>query len=299
MKVIGVIVSNLQNPFFAETALAIEAEARRHRYQISLAATNFSPELLRSAVQQMLGSRMTGLAVMTSERDDEAFKAILDSGINSVFLDVGRSSPTSTNIRVDTRGGMMAAVQHLIDIGHRDILFVRNSQKECGPPLLSHRYRNQGFAAAIKSCNALGVRANVVDVSGPGADAGLEAMSLVLGKIPFTAIIAITDMVAMGVYRGLQARGLSIPRDVSVVSFDNTYISRFLNPPLTTIDISKDELSRLAINALLSNRRANHSVRSLKLATRLVMRESTAAPFVKSRTMRLKSACWKAKAEAE
>ena len=275
LRVLGVIVSNLQNPFFAETAQAIEDEAMRVGYTISLAATNFSSELLRSSVHQMLGARISGLAVMTSERDKTAFDVIEQSGVPSVFLDVGRSGPTSTNIRVDSRGGMMAAVQHLIELGHRDLLLVRNSQKSS--PLLSHRYRYQGFAAAVEACGVADLRTHVVDVAGSGADAGLEAIASALGRLPFTAVMAVTDMVALGVYRGLQQRGVSIPGDVSVVGFDNTYVSRFLHPPLTTVDIPRGELSRLTVEALTSSEKERRGV-SVKLPTALILRESTAAP---------------------
>lgn len=66
----------------------------------------------------------------------------------------------------------MQAVQHLIRLGHRDLLLVRNSQKHTAAPLLSHRYRDQGFAAAVKACGIRGLHTHLVDVAGPGADAG-------------------------------------------------------------------------------------------------------------------------------
>ncbi len=281
-QVLGVIVSNLMNPFFAETAQSIEEEARRLGYQVSLAATNFSPELLRFAVEQMLGARVSGLAVMTSERDDAAFAAIAASGVPAVFLDVGTSAAGSTNIRVDSRGGMKAAVQHLIELGHRHLLLVRNSQKTLGPPLLSHRYRDQGFAAAVKACGTRGLKTHVVDVAGPGADAGQQAIAKTLGKVRFTAVIAVTDMVALGVYRGLQERGVRIPTDVSVVGFDNTYVSRFLHPALTTVDIPRDALSRLTVAALISDQEKTPAQRLVKLPTSLIVRESTAAPHAQN-----------------
>ena len=277
MRVIGVIVSNLQNPFFAETAQAIEDEAERQGYNVSLAATNFSPERLRAAVQQMLGARVSGLAIMTSERDQAAFDVITESGVRCVYLDVGKPGPTSTNIRVDTRGGMIAAVQHLIDLGHRDLLFVRNSQKRGNPPLLSHRNRDQGFAAAVRACGVPNLRTHVIDLGGAGANAGEEAIACALDRMPFTAVIAVTDMVALGVYRGLQQRGIQIPREVSVVGFDDNYVSRFLNPPLTTVNIPCEALSRLVVEALTSQAAGRERSSSVKLATELVIRESTTA----------------------
>jgi DNA-binding LacI/PurR family transcriptional regulator len=279
-QVLGVLVSNLQNPFFAETAQAIEEEAARHGFQISLMASNFSPEQQRVAVQQLLGARIAGLAVITSEHDEPSRRLIAASGVPAVFLDSGKPSKNLSVIRVDSRGGMKAAVSHLIELGHRELLFVRNSRQmnggANGPPLLSHKLRDQGFAAAARACATHDLKTTVVDMEGPGADAGERAIASVFGRVGFTAVIAITDMVAMGVYRGLQARGVRIPQDISVVGFDNTYFSRFLNPPLSTVDVSRADLSRMAVEALLN--RATQTPKLIHLRTNLVLRESTAPP---------------------
>jgi DNA-binding LacI/PurR family transcriptional regulator len=273
-QLLGVVVSNLQNPFFAETAQAIEEEAARFGFQISLMTTNFSPSQQRAVVAQLLGARIAGLAVITSEQDQGARQLITASNVPAVFLDIGEPSEQATIIRVDSQGGMQAAVKHLLDLGHRDILYVRNSQKANGSPLLSHELRDQGFEAAVRSCKAGGLKSTLVDMPGPGADAGEAAIASVFGKVKFSAVVAVTDTVAMGVYRGLQARGVQIPRDVSVVGFDNTYFSRFLNPPLTTVDVPRTELSRAAVCALMGR----ESQRQISLPTTLIVRESTAAP---------------------
>ena len=273
-QVIGVVVSNLQNPFFAETAQAMEEEAARHSYQISLMATNFSPTQHRAVITQLLGARIAGLAVLTSEEDEPSRKLILASHVPSVFLDIGESGERSSTICVDSRGGMEAAVRHLLDLGHRELLFVRNSQTQSGRTLLSHQLRDQGFSAAVHACKVRGLKSTVIDMPGPSADAGEAAIASAYGRVAFTAVIAINDMAAMGVYRGLQARGICIPREISVVGFDNTYFSRFMHPPLTTVDVPRKELSRLAVSALLD--RAAPKI--LPLATTLTLRESTAAP---------------------
>ena len=275
-KIFGLIVSDLRNPFFAETAHAIEDEARRHGYGITLTATNFSPELLREAVRQMLGARIAGIAVITSEYDEEAFAMIHRSGVPSVFMDVGKAGPVSTNIRVDTRQGMVAAVEHLVGLGHTNLLFVRNSNPGDGPALLSHKYRDQGFAAAIKGCGIPGIRANVVNGAGFPTNAGRDAIESAFGNHIFTAVVCATDLVAVGVCRGLHSLGIRIPEDVSVVGFDNTYLSEFLTPSLTSVDIPRDELSRLTVNALLPTEEKQSMPHTIRLKTELIVRSSTA-----------------------
>jgi LacI family transcriptional regulator len=227
----------------------------------------------------MLGMRVAGLAVLTSEFDEESFALLKASDTSSVFLDVGVAGPHMGNIRVDTKSGMFDAVRHLVELGHRDILFVRNSVKlEPEPSLLSHRFRNQGFKEAIRRYKAQGVKSAVVDIPGPGAHAGFKAIQKALKTGPFTGVIAITDMVALGVYRGLSEAGLRIPQDVSVVGFDNTYLSEFMNPPMTTIDIPRATLCKVAVDMLLEQVAHKQMGREELITTRLVIRNSTAFP---------------------
>ena len=276
-RVFGLIVSDLRNPFFSETAHAIEEEARGHGYGITLRNTNFSPDLLRESVRQMLGARIAGIAIITSEYDEEAFEMVHRSGVPSVFMDVGKAGAMSTNIRVDTRQGMVAAVEHLVALGHTELLFVRNSNPGDGPALLSHKYRDQGFAAAIKGCGIPGIRTSVVNGVGFPTNAGREAVEVALRGEVFTAVVCATDLIALGVCRGLHDHGIRIPEDVSVVGFDNTYLSEFLSPPLTSIDIPREELSRLAVSALLpSDDEKRRLPQTIRLKTKLIVRSSTA-----------------------
>jgi LacI family transcriptional regulator, galactose operon repressor len=280
-RVLGLIVSNLVNPFFAETVQAFETESQRHGYQISLQETGFSPLRLRACVRQALGMRVAGLAVLTSEFDEESFALLKESDTSSVFLDVGCAGPHMGNIRVDTRGGMFDAVRHLVELGHRDILFVKNSTRlKSGSSLLSHQLRNQGFSEAIRKYRTQGVKYLAIDIPGPGAQAGLKAIRKALKAKHFTAVIAITDMVALGVYHGLREVGLRIPQDVSVIGFDNTYLSEFMHPPMTTVDIPRVTLCKAAVEMLLEEAASVQSGREVKVTTNLVIRDSTMPPNI-------------------
>ena len=270
-KILGLIVSNLQNPFFAEVAQAIEEQARRRGFEVTLMATNFSTKQHRSAVQQLLGARIAGLAVMTSEDDKISRDLVVQSGVPAVLLDVGRPAGQCSVLRVDSGGGMRAAVEHLIALGHRRLLYVRNSQQVDGPMLRSHHLRDRGFDAAIRLLSHQDVMVKTVDIQGPGADAGEQAIVEVWGTFAFTAVIAITDMVALGVCRALHDRKVAIPDEVAVVGFDNSDFSRFLSPPLTSVNVSRRVLSELVVEALVHPKPAQ----LLRLPTQLIVRAST------------------------
>ncbi len=273
-RLLGLVISDLQNPFFAETAHAIEQEATRHGYQLSLMTTNFDPAQQQSVLEQMLKARVSGLAVMTSEHNDQARQLVLASGVPAVFLDLERPEANVSTIMVDARGGMQAAVEHLLALGHRRLLFVKNSPQPNGRPLRSHIQRDEGFKAAVRRSNLRDLRTHAIDVPGPGAEAGERAIAESFETDFYSAVIAATDNVALGVFRGLQCRKLRIPEDVSVVGFDDTYFSRFLHPPLTTVEVSRNQLSSLVLSALTQP----GSGESRTLATTLILRESTAVP---------------------
>jgi len=278
-QILGLIVSNLVNPFFAETAQVFESESRKHGYQISLLQTGFSQSRLRISVRQMLGMRVAGLAVLTSEFDEEAFELLKASNTPSVFLDVGNPGPHMGNISVDTKGGMILAVRHMVELGHRDILFVRNSQTtETELSLLSHRKRNEGFSEAIAKYRSKGVKGVIMDFPGPDTYAGLKAIRKALKTSHFTAVIAMTDLVALGVYHGLNEAGLRIPQDVSVIGFDNTYLAEFSSPAMCTVDISRKSMCEAAVGMLLEEATSGKSGREFKLSTNLIVRNSTAPP---------------------
>lgn len=277
-RVLGLIVSDLLNPFFAETAQAFERECRKHSYQISLLETQFSPSRLRESVHQMLGMRVAGVAVLTSEFDEESFAMLKESESSSVFLDVGAAGPHMGNIRVDTKTGMFEAVQHLVELGHRKILLIRNAvANEPEPSLLTHRYRKQGFSEAIRRHRSQGLEGTVLVAPGRSVVAGLKGIRKALNMERFTSVIAINDLLAMGVYRGLIEAGLRIPQDISVIGFDNTYLSEFMNPPMTTVHIPREELCKTAVEMLLEEG-DNRKGREVKIETKLVIRESTAVP---------------------
>ena len=281
-RLLGIVVSNLQNPFFAETAQAIEEEAALSGYQISLIATRFSPERQRIAVRELLRARTTGIAVLTSEYDSETYEEVLASQVPTVFLDNGKPAKTITRVRVDAQSGIRLAVEHLIDLGHRDLLFLRNSQQTSGASLLSHSLRERGFLAAVRKHRLRGLRTRVCDLKSPGTQPSQEAFEGALNSMDFTAIVASTDVVAMMACHFLQTRGLQIPRDVSVIGFDNIEFSQYLNPPLSTVDIPRIELARAVVSALTGKTDQN----DILIKTQIILRQSTAKPGERNSVLR-------------
>jgi len=278
-KLIGIIVSDLLNPFFAEIAKALDTQARDKGYETFLTSTSFHPEQQCTAVRQMLSLRVAGVAMMTSENDPEAFALLKTSGTPTVYLDNNHVAPRIGTVRVDKRHGMFVAVQHLLELGHRKILLIKNSQQGTfDPPMLSHLERQIGFEEALHQYDPKEMDVHIVDEPGEPAAAGLRAVERALKQYQFTAVVAINDLVALGAFRGLQAAGLAIPQDVSVVGFDNTYLCEFLHPPLTTVATPRIDLASSVLAMLFSHIAGESFSRETLLPASIVVRQSTGRP---------------------
>jgi LacI family transcriptional regulator len=278
-NLIGIVVSDLLNPFFGEIAAALDTEARSRGFQTFLASTRFDPKQQHEAVRQMLALRVAGIAMMTSENDPEAYALLKQSRTPAVYLDNTHTAPEIGTVHVNKRHGMFLAVKHLLELGHRSILLIKNSQTVAsGAPMLSHLERQLGFNEALHQYDPREVEVQIIDEVGEPTAAGLRAVQKALQQYRFSAVVAINDLVALGAFRGLQAAGLRIPEDVSVVGFDNTYLCEFLHPPLTTVASPRKELANSVLAMLLGFVEKEDVLREVSLSTELCLRQSTSAP---------------------
>ncbi|MHB8655731.1 MAG: LacI family DNA-binding transcriptional regulator [Terriglobia bacterium] len=286
-RLLGLIVSDIVNPFFGEIAQSIRQEAHARGYDVSLASTQFSRVDLVSAIRRMVGMRVSGVAIMSTEMDQQAMEILLDHKTPAVFEDVGTVSDTVSNIRIDYEGGIFKAVKYLFDLGHRKIVYIRSypDTQQNEKAFLSICLRTAAFQKAMKQFKPDGMRADMVTYSGPGPKAGQQAIHHALKHSKFTAVIAVADPVALGVLRGLQQQGVQVPRDVSLVGFDNSYLCEYLCPPLTSVNIPRDKLGQMVVDCLVRNVEYKEPGRELFLETDLIVREST-APLIQKKQHR-------------
>ena len=190
-----------------------------------------------------------------------------------VFVDVGPPRPRVSNIRIDYLHGVRQAVQHLAALRHEKIAFITGPLR-----LKSAVARRQAF---LRSMQEIGLESDpALIVEGDHTmEGGMAAFrSLLNGPDQPTAVLCSNDMTAIGVMRESHDAGISVPRDLSVVGFDDIRLAQFVLPPLTTVQMSQSELARLAFNALLAEvERETPSPNGTEylLKTSLVLREST------------------------
>ena len=122
-KTIGVIVSNLDNPFFLDVYRAVESDCHANGYEVVVANTLYRPEQLTASVRTMIGRRVAGLALIVSEVDDHLIDELTQGNIPVVLYDVGKAGGHVTKVRVDYRRGVERVVDYLTSLGHADLAF--------------------------------------------------------------------------------------------------------------------------------------------------------------------------------
>jgi LacI family transcriptional regulator len=268
-KTIGVIVSNLDNPFFLDVYRAVESDCRANGYEVVVANTLYRPEQLTASVRMMIGRRVAGLALIVSEVDDSIVEELTLGDIPVVLYDVGKAGGHVTKIRVDYRRGVERVVDYLTALGHKNLGLIGH-HSGLGP--ISERC-NAVLASAQAANPAATVReASDADTLQGGKRAAAELLSM--GPPP-SAIICVNDVMAVGALLELRERGLHVPRDISVTGFDDIELAKFCYPPLTTVHIPRDEIGHTVFRSLARHDKKEVVGREFAIAPELVVRDST------------------------
>jgi len=273
-RLLGLIVSEITNPFFPELIQRFEDIAVEHGYEILIGSTNYDPRRMSLCIRRMLERRAEGVAVMTFGLEKPLLEQLAERNVPLVFVDVGPERPGISLLRVDYRQGIQQGVEHLAALGHRDVAFISGPKR-----LHSAQSRLTAFTRSLEECGLKVDPAWLVegDHTMEGGTGAMEQL-LKLKRMP-TAVMCSNDMTAIGVLHKLYRAGLKVPDDLSVIGFDDIHIAQMTIPPLTTIQMSCFDLARAAVTALRSHREEGlEPQRAYKIPTRLIVRESTGVP---------------------
>ena len=270
-RTIGMIASNLENPFFFDIFRTLEADCHADGYEVLAAHTGYSAEQLVRSVRLMIGRRVAGLAVIVSEMAPDLIEELELSRIPTVFYDVGEAKRHISNIRVQYRHGIEQLVEHLHGLGHARLAFVGHHSL-LGPM----NEREQAFVQTVSRVSPKPEWRTVADQDGP--EGGRRAIGELLntGFRP-TAVICVNDFTAIGVLRELRDRGLRVPEDVSVTGFDNIQLSEYCYPALTTVHIPREHIGHLVFEALVpESAQGSPPGREIIVEPQLILRDSVA-----------------------
>lgn len=265
-KIIGVIVPDIENPFFSELAKAIEKEAYEQEYRILLCNSDDQKEKELANLQMLAQLQADGVILMTNTGEkSQSYEAV---SMPIVFVDRRLDEMGQTSvIEADHYAGGKLAAEHLIACGCRKITCIRGPQE-----LSSGKKRYEGYREV---CRQYSMKERFVDSTYKYED-GAKAAEEVLRRYPDTdGIIACNDMTAVSVYKVLQKRGYRVPDDIQIIGFDGVKFGRFLTPELTTVAQPIKEMGKCAVQMILGTVKELSRDREMKFPVMLIKGETT------------------------
>jgi LacI family transcriptional regulator len=270
---IAALIPDITNPFYPTFARGIQDVADHHQHDVITYNTDGLAEKEYRYIQSLLEGRVDGVVAVLFHTSAPALFQLLDQNIPVVRLEatrkVGGERPLD-NVYLDNVAAAKAAVQHLIEKGHRRIGMLAGHE---GPT----SYRLIGYSLMLQQWG-IPVEQALVQTGDFNERGGYHAMNALLAHRPYpTAVFAANDLMAMGAYLAIKEVGLRIPDDIAVVGFDNIPTANLVSPPLTTIDQFQHKAGQRAAEMLFErvDGIAPLSGRSEELPYQLIVRQST------------------------
>lgn len=270
-SLLGLLISDVRNPFFPEITAAFQDQALAHSMDALVLNTNYDPQRTLNSVRRLMGLQVPGVAILTSQIDPAVVDMLRDANIAAVYLDLGQVSPNVCNLVVDYGGGITQVLDHLTRLGHRRIAYIG------GPPHLpSARLRKRAF---LETAQSLNIEPEEMIDSDFTVKGGYFAASKLLTARRPTAVVAGNDLTAIGILHRAYDGRIRVPEDLSVVGFDDIIFAEYTQPALTTVTIPRTEIGKTAFQALWSTiSDPQHAGQEFRLGTQLTLRQSTAPP---------------------
>jgi DNA-binding LacI/PurR family transcriptional regulator len=267
--VLGVMLSNLQNPFFADVIAGIEAQVLESGYRALFNSGTRVPEREAIALETLLELRADGLILAGTLLD---MKTINKAGsvVPIVLITRATRSRVVDSVAGDDRTGARIAVDHLVSLGHKRIAHIDGGRGA------GAQRRRRGFEAAMKTH---GLEPTVVGGTYTEEGGAQGVRELHESNRHPTAIFASNDLAALGSLQALSDAGHSVPDDVSLIGYDNAWLAGLRHISLTTIDQPRHELGTTAVELLIERIEEGRThARHILLSPSLVVRATTGPP---------------------
>jgi len=230
-SLLGLLVSDIANPFASQVARGLEDEGTRHGYHVLVGSSDFDLDRESALLDSFTARTVDAVALLSARGGTPAMEKLIKTSLPLVFVD---SQPTADVkapvIRTDNLTAAHDAVRYLIELGHQDLAMIS------GPSHLPTAYeRLLGFRTACEEAG-LPVRPECIRQGFLGVDGGYQAMREVLALEPVpTAVFSFNNMLAVGALRAVREQQVSVPADLSLVTFDDMELFPYVDPPITAI----------------------------------------------------------------
>ena len=278
--IVGVIIGDAVDPYFAAIIRGVEDQARRHGYLVIVCNSDRLPDIELRYLATLNDYRVDGVIFAGGGLVDDDYVRDIREALQvyyereAVCVSLGKHLFPSFSVVVDNAQIAVAGVEHLIGLGHRAIAYIS------GPRMLTTtQLRLSGYEAAMQS-HGLPLRPQYVLSGNYNYESGGEAARTIARLTPRpTAVLASNDLMAIGCLAGFKELGIRAPDEISVMGVDDVHMSQFVDPPLSTVAIPLMQMGATGMECLikLRNGELTHE-QSITLPHKLVVRKSTAPP---------------------
>lgn len=267
---IGVIISDIQNPFFGSVVRGIEKNTIKDDFTLILGNSDEDPERERKLITMLLEEGVAGIILAPTCADADTYKPLFQAGTPFVVIDRQLPQPDADMVLVDGAAGAKSAVDYLMELGHKKIGYVGGLKH-----LSVMHEREQGYLDALQKHN-LPVRDLYFRQGNNRQDGGYKAVGELLAlEDPPSAILIANNLMTLGGLQAIHEQGYKIPEQISVVGFDDMDWASSLRPPLTVVAQPAYEMGEKAAAILLERIRSSGMAhQTVVLKTELVIRAS-------------------------
>lgn len=268
---IGLIVPNIENPFYGKIASHMSSMANSFNYNIMLLNIKGIEDNKDQYLNELISNRVDGLVYASSYKSIEIAQIAQKNNIPVVILDREIINAKITSVSVNNNYGAYIATEHLINLGHKHIAYIgAENNVEISVK------RKEGYLSALETYN-LPFNEDYIRYGDFTMQKGFECMqSLFAQNKEITAVLAVNDLMAIGAINFFHKNGIRVPEDVSIVGFDNISLSENISPSLTTVEYPIERMSEVVIDKILKQIKSKeNNEEMITLFPKMVVREST------------------------
>lgn len=273
---IGLLVPDISNPFFAEIARSVEDQGHQRGYSLVICSTDNKDERVERYLSLLQQKSVDGIIIGTGIDNRELLNPLLAQSIPTILIARDMPSLDLQTVLVDDFNGGAIAARHLIELGHREYAILAEN-----PKVSSSRERIRGFRDALAEAG-IEMRDSAIQICREELvkEGKAKAIELLQQAQRPSALFCCNDLLAIGALQAAKELKVKVPRQLSIVGFDNTILASVTDPPLTTVSQPTERMGKLAVDLLLEQLKTKAAVADPRrvLQPELYVRESTAEP---------------------
>ncbi len=268
---IGLVISDIRNPFYPELVQGVEELAVKNDYNVFLCNTDYDIEKGLKSISALIKRKIDGIIVASSQADSSVIEQLIDTKVNFVLVDWCKRNIGVDSLYFDYKVGIAESISHLVSLGHTNIYFISGPKK-----LKTAQIRMRNFIDTIEKHKGDSLSYKILEGDHKIEGGYKAAQKILRKKILPTAIVCSNDLTAIGAMKALEVGGIKIPDYISIIGLDNIALTEIVSPSLTTIELERYRIGKTAMELLLNRIKERKLPKQICIfKTRLIVREST------------------------